>query len=107
MWIQEGDGYAKFRMNFRYRELYISYYTVKTRTITLDIAYLLRCIKPTGDPMGHFQNTDLTTRGPDQGITAASQDSGRRCDQTLDSTLTGHIVIALLTCCCGNKSEHV
>jgi len=63
MRIQEGDGYARFRMNFRYRGLCISYYTVKTRTLTLDMVYLLSCIKPAGDPMGHSQNTDLTSSG--------------------------------------------
>ena len=67
MRIQEGEGYAQFRMNFGYQKLCTSYYTVKTRTITLDITYLSSHTNPAGDTMRRSRNTQLTTRGLDEG----------------------------------------
>jgi len=66
--IQEGEGYAQFRMNFGYQKLCTSYYTVKKRTITLDITYLSSRTNPAGDTMRRSRNMQLTTRGRDKGV---------------------------------------
>jgi len=65
--IQKGDGYAQFRMNFGYQKLCTTYYTVKTRTITLNITYLSSRTNPAGDTMRRSRNTQLTTRESGQG----------------------------------------
>ena len=68
MQIQEGGGYAKFRVDFGYQELCTLYYTVRIHTITLDILYLSSRTKPAGNCKGCSRNTDLTTRGQDRGV---------------------------------------
>ena len=66
--IQEGGGYAKFRVDFGYQELCTLYYIIRIHTITLDITYLSSRTKPAGNCKGRSRNTDLTTRGQDRGV---------------------------------------
>jgi len=59
--------------------------------------------RPTGNVLHARWKVSLGSSTPDRAtalptIAAASQDFGRQCDQTPDSTLTGRVVIALLTC---------
>ena len=66
--MQKGEGYAQFRMNFRYRKLSTTYYTIKMRIITLNIMYLSSRTNPAGNTVHHSRNTQLTTWGSGQGV---------------------------------------
>ena len=57
----KGEGYVPKRTSFGCQELYISYDTIKTCSLTLHVAYLLTWKKPKVGPLPRCRNTLLGT----------------------------------------------